>query len=100
MIIGKYTQNILLLNYEFEKGIKRGERADVISEKLGVGRRRVSRVLIHLFGLELMKEESSLEAVKELRLRFESSYKELGDWSPEEVEKIRQYFARAQENLE
>ena len=92
--------NILLLNSEFEKGIKRGERADVISEKLGVGRRRVSRVLIHLFGLELMKEGSSLEAVKELRLRFESSYKELGDWSPEEVEKIQQYFARAQENLE
>ena len=47
-----------------------------------------------------MKTESSLEAVKGLRQRFESSYNELGYWSPEEVEKIQVYFVRAQENLE
>ena len=92
--------NILLVNSEFEEEISKKERADVISEKLGVSRTRVFVVLTRLLTINLMKTESSLEAVKGLRQRFESSYNELGDWSPEEVEKIQQYFARAQENLE
>ena len=96
----KTLANILLVNSEFEEEISKKERADVISEKLGIPRTRVFVVLTRLSTIYLMKTESSLEAVKGLRQRFESSYNELGDWSPEEVEKIQQYFAIAQENLE
>ena len=96
----KTLANILLFNSEFDEEISKKERADVISEKLGVSRTRVVVVLTRLSSINLMKTESSLEAVKGLSQRFESSYNELGDWSPEEVEKIQQYFARAQKNLE
>ena len=96
----KTLANILLVNSEFEEEISKKERADVISEKLGAPRTRGFVVLTRLLSINLMKTGSSLEAVKGLRQRFESSYDELGDWSPEEVEKIQQYFARAQENLE
>jgi len=96
----KTLANILLVNSEFEEEISKKERADVISEKLGVSRTRVFVVLTRLLTIDLMKTESSLEAVKGLHQRFESSYNELGDWSPEEVEKIQQYFAIALENLE
>jgi hypothetical protein len=51
-------------------------------------------------GLELLNSDSPTEALAGIKLRFETSVDELGDWTTEDINLIRNYFLETQNILD
>ena len=91
---------IFILNAEIEENFDFKERVEVIANKVGVGKVRVFRVLKNLMGLELLNSDSPTEALAGIKLRFETSVDELGEWTTEDINVIRNYFLETQNILD